>query len=229
MKKTRKYKKQKGGVSPSTPPIPSIPSIPYIPSIPSIPSINKPTFIDNAMGSIMATQVNPMIQKMIETQLCKCDQATLNLIGPEMDQVKIKVNQILSEFAGKINAFSVRLVMNMMKSIPFLGIFVAGIEEMVSGAITANNARLVYNRLMDYVHGISAKVQHLKDQMKTAENLTLPPLPSRVPTLKGGRRSTSRKHNKLLERAINSIKEFDETTHYPMHIHIRHNTKKRHK
>ena len=139
--------------------------------------MNKPSLIDDAMGSIMATQVNPMVQKMIESQLCKCDQATLNLIGPEMDQVKIKVNQILSEFAGKINEFSVRLVMNMMKAIPFLGIFVVGVEEMVSGAITANNARLVYDRLMGYVHGVSAKIQQLKEQMKTAKNLTLPSVP----------------------------------------------------
>lgn len=177
-------------------------------------------YINDTMGDIIATRVNPMLQKAIEMQLCKCDQKTLNMIGPEMEKLKIKAREILSKFAGEVNEFSVRLILNLMKAIPFLGIVIVGVQELIGTAVTAENAKGVYDKLMGYVHNISAKVQQIKAaQQMAATNIQRG----------GGKNRKLRNHEQILERTINSMKEFDETTHSPLNIHIRCNTKKRRK
>ena len=58
MKNTRRNKKQYGGATTLTPPPPGIIS-------------EVSTYINDTMGDIMSTRVNPMIQRAIEMQLCK--------------------------------------------------------------------------------------------------------------------------------------------------------------
>ena len=157
-----------------------------------------------------------------------------------MENVKAQVREVLSKFAGQINRFSVESILNIAKAVPFLGIFIVGIEELIRGAVTAENARGVYTQLMQYVNQISQKIEDLKAAQRFA-SASIPSMPT-VPTLAsatalaklprtpfqrgGGKR---RKHEDILERTIDSMREFDETTHSPLQIHIRNNTRKNRK
>ena len=133
--------------------------------------------------------------------------------------------------------------MNIAKAVPFLGIFIVGIEELIRGAVTAENARGVYTQLMQYVNQISQKIEDLKSAQKFA-SVSMPSVPTlasanrltsatalaklpRTPFQRGG--GKRRKHEDILERTIDSMREFDETTHSPLQIHIRNNTRKNRK
>jgi hypothetical protein len=233
MKNTRRNKKQYGGTPTTTLTTPQ-------PGIISEVS----TYINDTMGDIMSTRVNPMIQRAIEMQLCKCDQKTLDMLAPEMENVKAQVREVLSKFAGQINRFSVESILNIAKAVPFLGIFIVGIEEIIRGAVTAENARGVYTQLMQYVNQISQKIEDLKAAQRFASMPSMPTVPTltsanrlasasalaklpRTPFQRGG--GKRRKHEDILERTIDSMREFDETTHSPLQIHIRNNTRKNRK
>lgn len=235
MKNTKRNKKHSGGATPLQLPSPGVIS-------------QVSTYINDTMGDIMSTRVNPMIQRAIEMQLCKCDQKTLDMLAPEMENVKAQVREVLSKFAGQINRFSVESILNIAKAVPFLGIFIVGIEELIRGAVTAENARGVYTQLMQYVNQISQKIEDLKAAQKFA-SASMPSMPT-VPTLASATASATssatalaklprtpfqrgggkrRKHEDILERTIDSMREFDETTHSPLQIHIRNNTRKNRK
>ena len=157
--------------------------------------------VNDSFAGLMSTYVNPMVQRAIEMNLCKCDQQTLDMIGPRVQLVKQQIRQVLDDFAGKINERSVGLILNIVKAVPFLGIIVVGIEELFALGLTAENARQVYQKIMGYVNQVSQSVYNLKQQ-------------TRFPVKVGGK-----KHEKILERTIQSIQDFDETTHRPLHSH----------
>ena len=169
------------------------------------------SMVNDSFGGLMSRYVNPMVQRAIEINLCKCDQKTLDMIGPRVQIVKQQIRQILDDFAGKINERSVGLILNIVKAVPFLGIIVVGIEELFTLGLTAENAREVYQKIMGYVNQVSQSVYNLKQQ-------------TRFPVKTGGK-----KHEQILERTIQSIQDFDETTYHPLKIHIRSNTKKNRK